>query len=72
MASRLVFYGKNKRKVYQGKRFMKNNLVELKHISKSFEDTMVLDDLCLEVKENEFITLLGPSGCGKTTDHRRI
>ncbi|HIX73426.1 MAG TPA: hypothetical protein H9849_10445, partial [Candidatus Anaerobutyricum stercoripullorum] len=39
MASRLVFYGKNKRKVYQGKRFMKNNLVELKHISKSFEDT---------------------------------
>lgn len=72
MASRLVFYGKNKRKVYQGKRFMKNNLVELKHISKSFEDTMVLDDLCLEVKENEFITLLGPSGCGKTTTLRII
>ena len=51
---------------------MKNNLVELKHISKSFEDTMVLDDLCLEVKENEFITLLGPSGCGKTTTLRII
>lgn len=46
---------------------MKNNLVELNHISKSFGETMVLDDLCLEVKENEFITLLGPSGCGKTT-----
>ena len=51
---------------------MKNNLVDLKHISKSFEDTMVLDDLCLEVKENEFITLLGPSGCGKTTTLRII
>ncbi|MCD8020700.1 MAG: ABC transporter ATP-binding protein [Clostridiales bacterium] len=51
---------------------MKNNLVELKHISKSFGKTMVLDDLCLEVKENEFITLLGPSGCGKTTTLRII
>ena len=51
---------------------MKNNLVELKHISKSFGNTMVLDDLCLEVKENEFITLLGPSGCGKTTTLRII
>ena len=51
---------------------MKNNLVELQHISKHFENTMVLDDLCLEVKENEFITLLGPSGCGKTTTLRII
>ena len=51
---------------------MKNNLVELNHISKSFGETMELDDLCLEVKENEFITLLGPSGCGKTTTLRII
>lgn len=51
---------------------MKNNLVELKNISKSFGKTLVLDDLCLEVKENEFITLLGPSGCGKTTTLRII
>ncbi len=51
---------------------MKNNLVELQHISKHFENTMVLDDLYLEVKENEFITLLGPSGCGKTTTLRII
>ena len=46
---------------------MKNNLVELQNISKSFGKTLVLDELSLEVKENEFITLLGPSGCGKTT-----
>lgn len=51
---------------------MKNNLVELQHISKSFGNTLVLDDLSLEVKENEFITLLGPSGCGKTTTLRII
>ena len=33
---------------------------------------MVLDDLNLSVKENEFVTLLGPSGCGKTTTLRII
>lgn len=51
---------------------MKNNLVELRNVSKSFGKTLVLDELCLEVKENEFITLLGPSGCGKTTTLRII
>ena len=42
---------------------MKNKLVELVNVSKSFGSTKVLDELCLEVKENEFLTLLGPSGC---------
>ena len=51
---------------------MKNKLVELLNISKSFGSTKVLDELCLEVKENEFLTLLGPSGCGKTTTLRII
>ena len=51
---------------------MKNKLVELVNISKSFGSTKVLDELCLEVKENEFLTLLGPSGCGKTTTLRII
>lgn len=40
---------------------MKNKLVELVNVSKSFGSTKVLDELCLEVKENEFLTLLGPS-----------
>ena len=51
---------------------MKNKLVELVNVSKSFGSTKVLDELCLEVKENEFLTLLGPSGCGKTTTLRII
>lgn len=42
-------------------------LVDLQHIVKSFDDTEVLKDLSLYIKENEFVTLLGPSGCGKTT-----
>jgi len=46
---------------------MSKILVDLKHIKKSYEDTNVLKDLSLYIKQNEFVTLLGPSGCGKTT-----
>lgn len=45
-------------------------LIDLVHISKTFDDTCVLDDLNLTIRENEFLTLLGPSGCGKTTTLR--
>ena len=51
---------------------MKDVLIDLRNITKSFDGTMVLDDLNLSVKENEFVTLLGPSGCGKTTTLRII
>ncbi len=49
---------------------MSNKLVDLQHISKSYGDNLILDDLSLYVRENEFLTLLGPSGCGKTTTLR--
>ncbi len=49
---------------------MRKELVQLEHISKSFDGQMVLDDLNLNIHENEFMTLLGPSGCGKTTTLR--
>ena len=51
---------------------MGHPLIDLVNISKSFDGTMVLDDLNLSVKENTFVTLLGPSGCGKTTTLRII
>ena len=51
---------------------MAQPLIDLVNISKSFDNTMVLDDLKLSVKENSFVTLLGPSGCGKTTTLRII
>lgn len=47
-------------------------LINLVNISKSFDGSIVLDDLNLTVKENTFVTLLGPSGCGKTTTLRII
>ena len=40
---------------------MGQSLIDLVNISKSFDGTMVLDDLNLSVKENTFVTLLGPS-----------
>lgn len=49
---------------------MKNELVNLVNISKSFDGQLILDDLNLYIRENEFLTLLGPSGCGKTTTLR--
>ena len=45
-------------------------LVDLRNITKSFGSQIVLDDLNLYIRENEFLTLLGPSGCGKTTTLR--
>lgn len=49
-----------------------NKLIDLQHITKSYDSSVILDDLNLYIRENEFLTLLGPSGCGKTTTLRII
>src|SRR4051812_14001981 len=36
-------------------------------VTKRFGDAVALNDVSLEVRRGEFMTLLGPSGCGKTT-----
>ncbi|NMA60567.1 MAG: ATP-binding cassette domain-containing protein, partial [Firmicutes bacterium] len=52
---------------------MPENIVQLKGVSKVFdEDTVALADMNLNIRKNEFVTLLGPSGCGKTTTLRLI
>jgi multiple sugar transport system ATP-binding protein len=44
----------------------------LKGISKRFGNTVVLDNVSLDVGANEFLVVLGPSGCGKSTLLRAI
>ena len=41
--------------------------VELRHISKSYDQDAVLEDFNLTVPTGEFVTMIGSSGCGKTT-----
>lgn len=45
------------------------NRVKLKteNITKTFEETKVLDKVCIELKYGEFVSIIGPSGCGKST-----
>lgn len=60
--------------------FSKNsNNVVLKNITKNFishdsgkEYFTAVDNINLEIKDGEMVTLLGPSGCGKTTTLRMI
>ena len=51
---------------------MSTKLIDLQHITKTYGSNIVLDDMNLYIRENEFLTLLGPSGCGKTTTLRII
>lgn len=51
---------------------MENVIIDLKHVSHSYGGKQVLDDINLQIRKGEFVTLLGPSGCGKTTTLRLI
>ena len=50
--------------------------ISVNQVSKKFghgkDEFFALDNVSVDIKENEFFTLLGPSGCGKTTLLRLI
>lgn len=47
-----------------------NVILSLKNVSKTLGGKTILDDISLDIRKGEFVTLLGPSGCGKTTTLR--
>ena len=46
--------------------------ITVANLTKSFGETIVVDELTLQIEDGEFVVLLGPSGCGKTTTLRMI
>lgn len=48
------------------------NYVQVRNLTKSFEDNLIFSDINFDIYKGEFISLLGPSGCGKSTLLRSI
>ena len=51
---------------------MEKTKLSARNISKSFDggkeaDTLVIDDISMDIAEKEIVCILGPSGCGKST-----
>ncbi len=48
-------------------------MISMQKIGKSYSsDVVAVNDISLDVKQGELLTLIGPSGCGKTTVLRMI
>lgn len=46
--------------------------IELRSVTKRYGDTVVVQEMNLQIRRGEFFSFLGPSGCGKTTTLRMI
>ncbi len=42
-------------------------MIKVKNLSKSFNNQLVLNNISIEIKKGEFISIVGASGAGKTT-----
>jgi osmoprotectant transport system ATP-binding protein len=48
------------------------NAIVFEHVRKQYGQTVVIEDLNLEIPEGNIAVLVGPSGCGKTTTMKMI
>lgn len=49
-----------------------NLVIEFQHVSKRYQEKIVLDNFDAKIKKGEFFVLVGPSGSGKTTTLKMI
>jgi len=47
-------------------------LIRFQNVKKSYDKSIIINDLSFEIQEGEFTVLIGPSGCGKTTTLKMI
>ncbi len=47
--------------------YQKNNKIEVHGLTAFYEELPIIDNLSINLKQGEFVSLLGPSGCGKST-----
>lgn len=47
-------------------------IIELKGLTKKFDENLVLDHIDAKINRSEVITLIGPSGTGKSTLIRNL
>ncbi len=54
-----------------------SSYVKVTNVNKSFksagkQEKLVCEDICLEVPEGSFTSIVGPSGCGKSTAAKHV
>jgi NitT/TauT family transport system ATP-binding protein len=47
-------------------------ILEVKKVSKQYDEVEVLKEIDIHIKKGEFISIVGPSGCGKSTLFKMI
>ena len=60
------------KKIMGGRKLSSENLLEVKHLNKKFQDSEPLKDINCVINSGEVISIIGPSGTGKSTFLRCI
>jgi len=42
-------------------------ILEVRNLSKAYPGLVAVEDVSLDLRKHEFVSIIGPSGCGKST-----